>query len=709
MTLHALFGGTALALLAAIVPAQAQVVIPEDKAVDELVITAMRFDAPRATVPSTIQIIGAGELRVQQSLGMSAVEAVAALAPSFSPTRQKLSGAGETLRGRSPLYLVDGVPQSTPLRDDSRDGFTIDPFFIDRVEVVFGSNAIQGVGATGGVVNYVTAPTPKSEQGWTGKVLAQTSFDDGNLDDSFSYKAAGLVGRDFGAWDFVAGASYERRGGYFDADGRRIGIDATQGELQNSDSWSLFGKAGVDLGDERRLEAMVNHFELEGGDDYVLVNGNRATGRPASAVKGVQPGLPTANEVTSAAITYKDGDLFGGALTAQAFAHDYHGVFGGSITGTFQDVRIAPINTLFDQSANNSQKQGFKLDYERGFAAVPGLKVLLGLDGLKDKTYQELVLTNRVWVPETTYKSLSPFLQVHQALWGDRIHLSAGVRQENATLEVGDFTTLASSGNTKVSGGEPSFTEVLSNVGGTVRIVDGVTAYASYAQGFTMPDVGRVLRAINTPGRDIDTYLDVAPVVSDNIELGVEFTRGPVNGSLAWFTSSSDKGALLVLNAGGTFDVQRQRTEIEGVEATVKWAANGWLTLGAAYSHLEGRTDTNGDGRVDADLDGANISPDRLTLTADATYGDFNFRLQGQVFEARSFQGQPAANNFEGYELLDAVAAWNAPFGVVSLGIRNLLDAQYITYNSDTTNPTDNTRYFAGQGRAVTLGIVKTF
>ncbi|MBP8247264.1 MAG: TonB-dependent receptor [Phenylobacterium sp.] len=702
-----LCGGTALALLGAIVPAQAQA--QDEVAVGELVVTAMRSEAPRATVPSTIQIIGESELRVQQSLSMSAMEAVSALVPSFSPTRQKLSGAGETLRGRSPLYLVDGVPQSTPLRDDSRDGFTIDPFFIDRVEVVFGSNAIQGVGATGGVINYVTAPTPKSGQGWRGKVLAQTSFDDGNPDDSFSYKAAGLVGRDFGAWDFVAGAAYERRGGYFDADGRRIGIDATQGELQNSDSWSLFAKAGVDLGGERRLEAMVNHFALEGGDDYVLVVGNRATGLPASARPGVQPGLPTTNEVTSGAITYKDRDLFGGVLTAQGFAHDYHGVFGGSITGTFQDVRIAPVNTLFDQSANNSEKQGFKLDYERGFEALPGLKVLVGLDGLRDKTYQELVLTNRVWVPETTYKSLSPFLQAHQALWSDRIHLSAGVRQENATLEVGDFTTLASSGNTRVAGGEPSFTEVLTNVGGTFQVMDGVTAYASYAQGFTMPDVGRVLRAINTPGRDVDTYLDVAPVVSDNLELGVEFAHGPVNGSLAWFSSASDKGALLVLNAGGTFDVQRQRTEIEGVEATLRWRANDWLTLGAAYSHLEGRTDGNGDGRVDQDLDGANISPDRLTLTADATYGAFDFRLQGQVFEARGFQGQPVANNFEGYELLDAVAAWNAPFGVVSLGIRNLLDAQYITYNSDTTNPTDNSRYFAGQGRAVTVGIVRAF
>ena len=272
----------------------------------------------------------------------------------------------------------------------------------------------------------------------------------------------------------------------------------------------------------------------------------------------------------------------------------------------------------------------------------------MGLDGLRDKTYQELVLTNRVWVPKTTYKSISPFLQAHQALWDDRIHLSAGVRQENATLEVGDFTTLASSGSTRVAGGAPSFTEVLTNVGGTFRVVDGVVAYASYAQGFTMPDVGRVLRAINTPGRDVDTYLDVAPVVSDNLELGVEFAHGPVNGSLAWFSSASDKGALLVLNAGGTFDVQRQRTEIEGVEATLRWKAKDWLTLGPAYSHLKGRTDGNGDGRVDQDLDGANISPDRLTLTADATYGDFNFRLQGQVLRGPQLPGSAGGQRLRG-------------------------------------------------------------
>ncbi|WP_309642836.1 TonB-dependent receptor domain-containing protein, partial [Phenylobacterium sp.] len=560
-----LAAGSALAalLVASSVQAQTSVDAPVD--IGELVITATRFEAPRSTVPATIQVIDEAQIQSQTALGFSAVETVANLVPSFSPTRQKLSGFGETLRGRSPLYLVDGVPQSTPLRDDSRDGFTIDPFFIDKVEVVFGANAIQGIGATGGVINYVTVPTPKAAEGFTGRVLAQASADPDRFGDSVGWKTAAYVGRDFGQWDFVAGASYETRGAYYDADERRIGLDGAQGELQDSKSWSLFGKAGVDLGDQRRLEVMVNHFELEADNDYVTANGNRNTGLTTTAVRGKTPGLATYNDVSSAAVTYRDRGFFGGVLTAQAFAHDYQGVFGGGAFADFQDPRIAPVGTLFDQSANNSEKQGFKIDYERGFAALPGFKMLIGLDGLRDKTYQALVLTDRLWVPETTYKSLSPFLQLRQAAFDGRLNLAAGVRRENATLEVDDYTTLFAYGPRQVAGGEPSFKETLYNVGATFEITDGLTVFASYAQGFTMPDVGRVLRAINTPNRDVDTYLDVTPVVSDNTEVGLDYKAGPLQAQAAWFRSTSDRGSLLVLNPGGNFEVQRQRTEVEGI------------------------------------------------------------------------------------------------------------------------------------------------
>src|SRR3546814_9143823 len=82
--------------------------------------------------------------------------------PSFAPGRQKMTSTGESLRGRTPLYMVDGIPQSTPLRDGKRSGFTVDPAFVERVEVIYGANAIQGVGATGGVINYVTTTAPEN-------------------------------------------------------------------------------------------------------------------------------------------------------------------------------------------------------------------------------------------------------------------------------------------------------------------------------------------------------------------------------------------------------------------------------------------------------------------------------------------------------------------------------------------------------------------
>lgn len=681
----------------------------QDRPIEEVVVSATRMQIPASALPSTFEVISREALDVQVRIGGTAVDAVAALVPSFSPTRQKLSGYGETLRGRSPLYLVDGVPQTSPLRDDSRDGFTIDPFFIDRVEVIFGSNAIQGIGATGGVVNYVTIPAPRPGDGWTGATVLQSSADGSFDDDGLGYKLGGRIGRDFGTLDFIAGATYETRGVYYDANGLLIGHDGAQGETQDSTAQSSFGRFGADLGESRRLELMVNHFELEGDGDYVTVAGSRAHGIPTSAVRGEAEGIAPSNEVTTVSLTYSDRDLFGGLLTGQLYYNDYEGVFGGGTFSTFQDAAIAPVGTLFDQSANNSEKQGFKLAYDREVVAVPGFRFVAGLDGIRDQTYQSLVQTDRLWVPETTFESLAPFLQLHQAAFDDRLNLAAGVRYEDAQLEVDDYQTLASYGSRNVGGGNPEFSETLVNYGATFKATDAVTLYASYAEGFTMPDVGRVLRAVNVAGQDVDTFLDVAPVVTDNREIGIEFRHGPFEASAAYFTSDADQGQFLVL-VDGVYEVERQRTEIEGLELSGRWQTPlPGLALSVAYAALDGRTDADRDGSVDTDLDGTNISPDRALLALDYARDNWTARLQGQAYLERSFAGGDPRNDFEGYELVDAYVAYRAPFGDITLSAQNLFDTQYITYFSDTVGPTDDLRYFAGRGRVVTLGLQTTF
>lgn len=75
---------------------------PQSEGSQVIIVTASRQALPKRALPATIQIISAEQTRVQSQIGGSAIDAVSALVPSFSPTRQKMSGAGETLRGRSP-------------------------------------------------------------------------------------------------------------------------------------------------------------------------------------------------------------------------------------------------------------------------------------------------------------------------------------------------------------------------------------------------------------------------------------------------------------------------------------------------------------------------------------------------------------------------------------------------------------------------------
>ena len=91
----------------------------EDEAA--IVITGARTQLPQSALPLTVDVLGGQDFDDQVAVSGSVIEAVAARLPSFSPTREKLSGAGESLRGRSPLFAINGVPQSTPIRDGSRD------------------------------------------------------------------------------------------------------------------------------------------------------------------------------------------------------------------------------------------------------------------------------------------------------------------------------------------------------------------------------------------------------------------------------------------------------------------------------------------------------------------------------------------------------------------------------------------------------------
>jgi iron complex outermembrane recepter protein len=703
----------ARSLLAASMLAIAAPALAQDEALDqsgqdggEIIVTGARTVLPANALPLTIDVIDRETLDQQVAIGGSVVDAVANLTPSFSPTRQKLSGAGETLRGRSPLYAINGIPQSTPLRDGARDGFTIDPFFVDRVELIYGSNALQGIGGTGGIVNQVTVAPPRAD-GVSGRVLLQANSDTGFHGDGLGAKAAGLVAWRSGRFDAMAGVAYDKRGAFYDGRGRRVGTDLTQGETQDSRSLSLFARLGYALTDTARLDLIASRFELEGEGDYLTLNGNYLIDLPTTAVRGTPPGVPGTNRTESVALSLTDPALGGGSLVSQIFFNRSRDTYGGEVApiATFQDARIAPIGALFDQSQNRSRKLGGKLSYERAIPGFEALTAILGFDALMDKTEQRLIATNRVWVPPSEFRSLAPFAQANLALFDKRLRLAGGVRHERVKITIDDYTTLASyAGGHFVAGGSPKFSDTLWNGGVIVEPVAGLRAYASYAEGYTVPDVGRIARAINRDGVDIDNYIDISPIVSNNREIGLEVKRGPLDAAATYFWSSSDNGSLLVL-VGGSYEVQRQRVEIQGLELNVSARTPlPGLRVSAGYAHLLGRTDSNGDGIVDQDLDGANISPDRFNLAASYASGPFSARLQTQFYLSRRYDGLARVFDFRGYDVTDASIRYQTRLGGLTLSVQNLFDSFYIDYYSDTVRPTDNAHYFAGRGRNVTLG-----
>jgi iron complex outermembrane receptor protein len=717
--------------------------VDEDSAAGEtIVVTAARTILPPNALPLTIDIIGKDALDQQLAISGSVTDAVANLTPSFSPTRQKLSGSGESLRGRSPLYAINGIPQSTPMRDGSRDGFTIDGFFIDRVELIFGSNALQGIGGTGGIVNQVTVGAPKDE-GLSGRFLLQGTADNDFSKAGMGGKAGGLVQYKAGRFDATVGATYEIRGVFSDARGRPIGLNLTQGETQDSKATNFFARLGYELSPSARLDLIASRFELKGDGDYVATPGNRALGLPTSAVRGTPPGVPAANRTESVALSLTDTDLWGGNFVSQIFFNRSRDTFGGEIVtqATFQDPAIAPVGTLFDQSQNRSRKLGAKFSYERAVPGFEDLTLTIGFDALVDKTEQALIATGRRWVPPSDFRSLAPFGQANLKLFDGVVRLAGGVRWENVKIKIDDYRTLASTtfvacpappaaqpvpcglasyGGVDVAGGKPKFEDLLINGGVIVEPWAGIRAYASYAEGFTVPDIGRITRGVNRTGIDIDNFLDISPVVSNNREIGFEVKRGPLDASAAYFWSSSDKGQLLITGADRNFDVQRLRVEIQGLEVNlgVQTPIDG-LKLNVGYAHLIGRFDSDAvpDGKVDSDLDGVNISPDRVNLAASYNSGPFSARIQTQVYLKRRFDGKARAaddargsplklrdNDFGGYTLTDAYVRYQTGFGGISLSAQNLFNKQYIDYSSDTRLPSDQLSYFAGRGRTFTLG-----
>ncbi|XDF36263.1 TonB-dependent receptor [Paracidovorax avenae] len=666
---------------------------------ETVTVSASRSNMEAEKAPQTVQIIQRAQIEQQLALSTNSSDVLSNLIPSYTPSRGKMNGSGETLRGRTPLILVDGVPQSNPIRPTGREAHTIDFAMIDRVEVVQGANAINGLGATGGTINLITKRPENGALNQHVDVQATAPAGHGGSDSlstKMAYSANGRQDR----LDYLFSIAVEDQGLWRDARGRGIGADNTQGDLMDARSHDVLGKLGYWLDDDQRLQLSVNRYRIKSQSHYIGVAGDRARGIPTTSIEGTPAGAPPFNEVQTSAITYDHYNLAGMELSALAFSQEFEALFGGDRSATFQDPLIAPRGTLVDQSRAKSSKLGTKVTLTKADLLNSRLKLTGGFDTLVDKGKQDLFGTGRTYVPESEYRNLALFLQGEYRLL-DKVTLHGGVRREYADLKVDSYRTLAAYNRVAVQGGTLDFDETLYNAGIVYEPARDWNVYASYSEGFGMPDVGRVLRSINTPGQNVDDMKSLSPIVTQSVELGTRVKRGDWDAEASWFRSSSDYGTR-VLRVNEAFMLAREKNRIDGLEASLGWQVHRAHKARLAYSRTRGRYDSNNDGRLDARLDGLNIAPDRLVASWTAQWNEqLSSFVQVQRAFSRTFDNP--AMNFSGYTLVDASLQYRLPKGRVRLAVANLFNRDYITYYSQSAL-VEPLRYFAGRGRTLTLG-----
>lgn len=666
---------------------------------DEMVITASRSNIQQQKAPQVVTVITKEQIEQQMQVTSDSSQILSNLLPSFSPSRQKMTGSGETFRGRAPLVMIDGIPQSNPLRPTGREMHTIDFSMVERVEVIHGASATNGLGALGGVINIITR---RPENGsFNQHVNVQTTLPTEKIrGETASYKTTYRVDGREDYLDYLFSIGYENQGLYLDGNNRPVGVDNTQGDTMDSRSYDLLAKVGYWLDDYQRIQLSVNRYHIKGENNYLSVDGVRRLGIPTTSVRGTPPGEAPNNSIWTSGLTYEHHDLAGMKLSALLFNQRYEALFGATNSSSFQDPAIAPDKTLYDQSRSVANKYGTKLALTKDDLLDDMLKVTVGFDTLYDKGKQDLYLTKRTYVPEMEYINYSPFIQGEYQLL-DNLVLHGGVRHEAAKLKVDSFQAVAANKGVTVEGGSLKFNETLYNAGAVYSITDSVDLFASYSQGFGMPEVGRVLRAIDNPGVSLSDFTDLQPIVTNNVETGFRVKKDRFDFEANYFQSNTKMGDRVEAR-GDNFVSVREKTRIQGFEVKAGYQINERHKVNASYAHSEGKYDSNKDGKVDKKLNGLNIAPDRLITSWSANWNDqWSSFVQANYAFSRSFDEAGLA--FDGYLLMDAAVGYKLPYGRLNVAVANLLDKQYITYYSQAGLVND-TRYFSGRGRTVTLG-----
>ena len=675
---------------------------------ENVTVTATRSVTEISTIPGAVSVITRDELANQSQTGIGIADALSKTVPGLSPSNQSLSVYGQTLRGRPFQVLIDGIPQSTT-RNAFRDLQTIDFSSIDRVEVVRGTTAIYGDGATGGIINLITRPPADERLRFTTDVgtTFSATHPSGSLGGYLRQNVSGRRGR----FDFVLGGGLEKSGAFFDADGSRIPPDPNgQGGLADAVNYNLLGKVGFALSKHQRLAFAANLYRNRQNTSYTSDPsvGSLPPRTRSRTVCCVDLDNQQGTDNTVVSLDYLNTQLFdtGTSIHAQAYYRDFYTRFFPYDGRPYAAFGNSVIQTYVD-----SIKRGGRLEFSTPLARNK-LSLLYGADLSSEGTAQPAsvldpvlfassggrtfrTIGERTFTPYIAQRNLGVFLQIEYRPV-ERGTIRAGVRREKVGMDVPGYTTISGG---SVAGGDLDYGATLFNAGATYNITDTINAFANFSQGFSVADVGRTLRGAAS-GFTV-TGLRPEALKVDNYETGLRYAGGRIQSSLSLFYNTSELGTSFTPQ----LEILRAPEKVYGAEAEFYFQPATRARFGASVTWLEGKSDPNLDG-VYTYLAGDRIPP--LKATAFTEYS-ITPRLTARLQMLYSGERQRFGDVFvfglsriDDYAVFDLLASYRLKNGTLRVGVENLFNKLYYPPTSQFYG--SNASFSAARGMQLSIG-----
>lgn len=657
-----------------------------------IVITATRTPKSIAEIAGTVQTISADEIAQQAGPGRKVADVLAQLVPSLAPSSGTSSNYGQTMRGRNVLVMIDGVSQ-TGSRDVARQLNSISPNMIDHIEIVSGATSIYGSGATGGIINIITKRADKSKPVSFQTKLGVTSADNFRSD-SLAYQVGQTASFSNDKVDGFLGIDYTNRGSQFDGNGDRISLSPWQGSTMDTDTIDVNGRVNFNLTDNQTLSFGTQYYkdeqDTEYGPDYSYLL--TKTDPSYKAVKGWSLDNQPFTERYAFNTQYQNQDFLGQVLNVEAYYRK-------------EKSRFVPYGYSADgvsvkQSQSNVDYAGIRSTLQSDLiVADRDLKLTYGLDYDWEKDHQwadyytpsnnGLVYTptgeKQGSGPDTEIQNIGTFIQGDYAVT-DQLNIQAGVRYQYVQADTDSYLT-ARKPYTLMAADSTDSDKFLFNLGAVYKLTDAQQVYANFSQGYSYPDVQRVLR-------DVAAYTlttsGIAPITVNSYELGWRLNQDKgLNLGLTGFYNTSDK--VVQFNSDRSVNVVDTDQRIYGAEATVSYPFMENYKVGGTLGYTRGQYKDGANNWHE--LNAFAVSPMKGTLFAEwnntagygvraqmlAIKGTDKAYKDDLALKSAGLSDSNSAAEIKGYTTMDVLAHFPVAKGRVDFGVYNLWGNQYKT------------------------------